>query len=113
MSDCLFCSIINGDIDASIVYEDEQVIAFRDINPQAPVHCLVIPRRHIETVSDLTDSEEELTGHLVNVARQIAEKEGLKAGYRLVFNCGDQAGQEVMHIHLHLLGGRKLNWPPG
>lgn len=113
MSDCLFCSIIDGEIDAEVVYGDEEVVAFKDVNPQAPVHILIVPRRHIETIDDITAGDETLMGRLVDAARRIAEEKNITDGYRLVFNCGENAGQEVMHIHLHLLAGREMNWPPG
>jgi histidine triad (HIT) family protein len=114
MSDCIFCKIVSGDIPAKIVYEDEQCVAFRDINPQAPTHILVIPRRHIETTSDVTDADATLIGHLTIAAAKIAEQEGIaESGYRMVWNCRSDAGQEVYHIHLHLFGGRKMQWPPG
>ncbi|MEX2488864.1 MAG: histidine triad nucleotide-binding protein [Pseudomonadales bacterium] len=107
--DCLFCKIANNDIAADIVYEDEQTVAFRDISPQAPVHTLVIPRKHIATLNDLTEDDEKLCGHLVIVARKIAaENEVSEPGYRLVLNCNQQGGQTVFHLHLHLLAGRQL-----
>jgi histidine triad (HIT) family protein len=112
--DCLFCKIVAGDIPAEVVHESESTIAFRDINPQAPTHVLIIPRRHIATINDLSPGDEEIVGSLYLAAKQIAEQEGLaEDGYRVVMNCGEGAGQTVFHIHLHLLGGRSLNWPPG
>ena len=112
--DCLFCKILAGDIPADVVYESDDVLAFRDINPQAPVHVLVIPRRHIATINELESGDRELVGGLFVAARAIAEAEGLaEAGYRVVMNCQEGAGQSVFHIHLHLLGGRGLRWPPG
>lgn len=114
MSDeTLFQKIAAGDIPANIVYEDEQCFAFRDINPQAPTHILICPRKPIPTLDDLTEPDEPLIGHLVFVAQQIAASEGLTDGYRTVFNCGEDGGQSVYHLHLHLLGGRALHWPPG
>ena len=114
MSDCLFCKIIDGDIPADVVFENEDVLAFRDISPQAPTHILIIPRRHISTINDLGDGDRETVGSLFIAAKQIAADEGLsEAGYRVVMNCGEGAGQSVFHIHLHLLGGRGLGWPPG
>lgn len=114
MSDCLFCKIINGDISADIVYESERALAFRDINPKAPTHVLIIPRRHISTINDIEPDDESLLGSLFSAARRIAADEGLADdGYRVVMNCNEAAGQSVFHIHLHLLGGRTLNWPPG
>jgi histidine triad (HIT) family protein len=111
---CLFCKIVAGDIPADVIHESESTIAFRDINPQAPTHVLIIPRRHIATINDLSPGDEEIVGSLYLAAKQIAEQEGLaEDGYRVVMNCGEGAGQTVFHIHLHLLGGRSLNWPPG
>ncbi len=110
--DCLFCKIFEGKIPADVVYKDDEIMAFRDIHPQAPIHVLLIPKKHIETISDVDEKEIDILGKLVVAAKKVAEKEGLKS-YRLVFNCGADAGQEVSHIHLHLLGGRKFSWPPG
>ncbi len=111
---CLFCRIVAEEIPADLVYSDEQVIAFRDINPQAPTHILLIPREHIPTVNDITDEQSPLVGHMVVVAKKIAKKLGFDdQGYRLVFNCNEHGGQEVYHLHLHLLGGRPMQWPPG
>ncbi|MEA3328501.1 MAG: histidine triad nucleotide-binding protein [Candidatus Omnitrophota bacterium] len=112
--DCLFCKVIDGTIKSEIVYRDEQVVAFKDINPQAPVHILVIPRRHIEKISDLSEENKLIVSNLVLTANRLARSNKIdQGGYRLVLNCGPDAGQAVFHIHLHLLGGRKLNWPPG
>ena len=112
--DCLFCRIVDGEIPAEIIHESDSAIAFRDINPQAPTHVLIIPRRHISTINDLSAGDEELVGSLHLAAKEIAQQEGLADdGYRVVMNCGEGAGQSVFHIHLHLLGGRLLNWPPG
>lgn len=114
MSECLFCKIINGDIPADIVYESDAALAFRDINPKAPTHVLIIPRRHVSTINDIEPDDESLVGSLFTAARSIAADEGLADdGYRVVMNCNEAAGQSVFHIHLHLLGGRTLNWPPG
>ena len=113
-SDCLFCKILDGDIPAEIVYESETAIAFRDINPQAPTHVLIIPRKHIATINEITDDDQALVGSLYSAARDIAAAEGFaEEGYRAVMNCNEGAGQTVFHIHLHLLGGRALSWPPG
>lgn len=113
-SNCLFCKILAGDIDADVVYENDDVLAFRDINPQAPVHVLIIPRRHIATINDVTDDHKNDIGALFVAASAIAQQEGFAdAGYRVVMNCNEAAGQTVFHLHLHLLGGRKLGWPPG
>ena len=112
--DCLFCKIIDGDIPADIVYQDEQVLAFRDISPQAPTHILVIPKRHITTINDVTEEDCGLLGHMMVTAKQLAAKEGLaEDGYRLTLNCNENGGQSVYHIHLHLMGGRRMTWPPG
>lgn len=114
MDDCIFCKIVAGDIPADIIYEDEQVLAFRDLNPQAPTHALVIPRRHISTLNDLAEADAELIGRMHLAARTVAEQDGIaETGYRTVFNCNEGAGQTVFHIHLHVLGGRRMNWPPG
>ena len=111
---CLFCKIVAGEIPAKRVYEDEIVLAFEDINPQAPVHVLVIPKRHVATLNDLQASDDQLVGTLLRRAAAIAGERGLAAGgYRTVFNCNSDAGQTVFHIHLHLLGGRRMTWPPG
>lgn len=112
--DCLFCRIAAGEIPATIVREDDQVVAFRDIDPKAPTHVLVIPRRHIPSVNDLTAGDHDLVGKLFTTASAIADEEGLaEPGYRLVMNTGPEAGQSVAHIHLHVLGGRRMRWPPG
>ena len=115
MSDtCLFCKIAAGKIPATKVYEDDTLIAFNDINPQAPMHVLVVPRRHIATLNDLGANHDGLVGSMVRGAAKIAAERGYSAsGYRTVFNCNADAGQAVFHIHLHVLGGRKLGWPPG
>jgi histidine triad (HIT) family protein len=111
---CLFCRIAAGEIPATVVYQDEFVVAFRDINPQAPTHVLLIPRKHIASLLDLSPEDDATIGHLVRISGQIAKSEGLAAGgYRLVANCGREAGQSVDHVHFHLLGGRSLQWPPG
>ena len=111
---CLFCKIIAGDIPADIVYESDDALAFRDINPQAPTHVLVIPRKHIATINDLDASDREIVGSLYMAAKEIAAEEGMaEDGYRAVMNCNAGAGQTVFHIHLHVLGGRQLTWPPG
>jgi histidine triad (HIT) family protein len=112
--DCLFCRILSGDIPAEIIHESDTAIAFRDINPQAPTHVLIIPRRHIATINDLEPGDESVIGSLYLAAKQIAAEEGLADdGYRVVMNCNEGAGQSVFHLHLHLLGGRRLDWPPG
>lgn len=114
MTDCLFCKIISGEIKGNIVYEDERVVAFRDINPQAKTHVLVVPRRHIASLNDLSPADDGLVGEMVRRGALIAQEEGhAERGYRTVFNCNADAGQTVFHIHLHVLGGRRLGWPPG
>ena len=113
-NDCLFCKIVAGDIAADIVFESDTAIAFRDINPQAPTHILIVPRQHIATINDIDDEQQVLVGSLFAAAKSIAADEGLADdGYRVVMNCNEAAGQTVFHIHLHLLGGRTLTWPPG
>lgn len=112
MSECLFCKIANKEIPSKMVFEDTLCVAFRDINPQAPTHILIIPKKHIEKVADCAVSDESLLGHLQVLAREIAKKEKLN-DYRLVINNGAAAGQSVWHLHLHLLGGRPFSWPPG
>ena len=109
----IFKRIIDGEIPADIVYEDELVLAFRDIAPKAPTHVLIIPRKEISAVFDVTEEDEPILGRMLNVARKLGEQLGLSGGYRCVINCGEDGGQEVPHLHLHLMGGRKLSWPPG
>ncbi len=109
----LFERIIDREIPAAIIYEDDHCIAFRDINPQAPTHVLIVPRKPIPSLDDVVDDEAALAGHLLLVARKLAADEGLTDGYRVVINCGRDGGQSVDHLHVHLLGGRKLKWPPG
>lgn len=109
----IFKRIIDGEIPAKIVYEDDLCLAFEDINPQAPAHVIVIPKKEISSVDDVADDDATLVGHLFVAIRKIAADLGLTGGYRVVTNCGRDAGQEVMHLHFHLLGGRKLTWPPG
>lgn len=113
MNDCLFCKISKKEIPAKIVYEDESLFAIRDLNPQAPVHLLIIPKKHVSKIHDLNVSDSELIGRLILSAKKLAAEEKVEEGYRLVFNNGTQAGQSVFHVHLHLLGGRKMSWPPG
>ena len=113
-NDCLFCKILAADIPADIVYESDTAIAFRDLNPQAPTHVLIIPRKHIATINDISEEDHQLVGSLYSAARHVARQEGVaEEGYRAVMNCNARAGQTVFHIHLHLLGGRDLGWPPG
>jgi histidine triad (HIT) family protein len=111
---CLFCQIIEGKIPAKVAFQDDQVLAFHDINPQAPVHLLVIPRRHITSLLDLSPGDDGVVGMLVRRGTELAKQQGLgERGFRLVFNCGEDAGYSVYHIHLHVVGGRRLGWPPG
>ncbi len=114
MADCLFCKIVAGQIPATVVYKDERLVAFRDVNPQAPTHLLIVPRRHIGSLNDLTHEDDGLVGEMIRTAASLASEHGhADRGYRTVFNCNADAGQTVFHIHLHLLGGRKMAWPPG
>jgi histidine triad (HIT) family protein len=112
-SDCLFCKIAAGVIPVTRLYEDEQVLAFPDINPQAPVHVLVIPKRHIASLAQTTTEDAALLGHLLATAAEVARQQGLANGYRIVINTGSDGGQTVEHLHIHLLGGRHMAWPPG
>ncbi len=112
--DCLFCRIVAGEITADVVYRDERSLAFRDINPQAPVHLLVIPHEHMESLDEATQRDEAILGHLLRVAARVANEQELsESGYRTVINTGRGAGQSVFHLHVHVLGGRDLAWPPG
>jgi histidine triad (HIT) family protein len=114
MADCLFCKIIAGDITGTIVHQDDDFIAIEDINPQAPLHVLIMPRRHIATINDLAPADDALVGSMFRLAAQLAKQHGYdQRGYRTVFNCHAEAGQSVFHIHLHVLGGRAMAWPPG
>ncbi len=117
--DCIFCKIANKEINSSIVYEDELIVAFKDINPVAPVHVLIIPKEHITGIQSIEESHKELIGHMFLKTKEIAkalnlsDNVSLEGGYRLVFNVGKDAGQTVFHLHLHLIGGRQMSWPPG
>lgn len=113
LTDCLFCKIIDKEIPSDIIYEDDQVLAFNDINPQAPVHFLVIPKEHIKSADEIDETHKSLMGHIIYVAAKLAEENELDAGYRIVNNCGSQGGQTVDHIHFHVLGKRNMQWPPG
>ena len=114
MADCLFCKIVAGAIPARKLFEDDEALAFADLHPQAPLHALVIPKRHIATLNDLSSDDEPLVGHLHTIAAHLAREAGYaESGYRVVFNCNRQGGQTVFHVHLHLLAGRGLDWPPG
>ena len=113
-NNCLFCKILDGEIPAELIYESETAVAFRDINPQAPTHALVIPRKHISTINDIEQDDQAIIGSLYTAAREIATTDGIADdGYRAVMNCNEGAGQSVFHIHLHVLGGRRMGWPPG
>lgn len=114
MGDCIFCKIAAGEIPAEQVYQDDTVVAFRDLNPQAPTHILVIPRKHIATLNDVTPDDAAVVGRMIAAAAPIAAGEGVaETGYRTVINCNEDGGQTVFHIHMHLLGGRRMAWPPG
>ena len=114
MQDCLFCKIIAGEIPGTILYKDDQVVVLKDINPQAPLHALVVSRRHIATLNDVTQADDALVGEMIRRAAAVAKEHGYaERGYRTVFNCNAEAGQTVFHIHLHVLGGRRFTWPPG
>jgi histidine triad (HIT) family protein len=114
MPDCLFCKVIAREIPAQLIHDDPELVAFKDINPQAPLHALIVPRRHIATLNDLQPGDDGLVGSMFRVAAALAKEQGFaERGYRTVFNCNREAGQSVFHIHLHVLGGRALAWPPG
>jgi histidine triad (HIT) family protein len=114
MDNCLFCKIINGEIPVKKVYENEHILAFRDIDPKAPVHILVIPKKHIRSVNELKSSDKNLAGELLLSAKKIAKDEGIDSkGFRIIFNTNDDGGQTVYHIHMHIMGGRQMQWPPG
>ncbi|MDR7870183.1 MAG: histidine triad nucleotide-binding protein [Tissierellaceae bacterium] len=113
MDDCLFCKIIKGEIPSQFVYEDEKIVVFKDINPQAPVHLLLIPKEHIESAFDINKDNSYLIGHIFEVASKLAKENNLEQGYRIVNNCKEHGGQTVNHIHFHLMGGRQMLWPAG
>lgn len=114
MEDCLFCKISAGEMETDFLYQDQKVVVFEDINPQAPVHLLIVPKKHISDLNHLDKADNQLIGHIYQIAKKMAaEKEIADNGYRVVSNCGDDGGQTVDHIHFHLLGGRQLQWPPG
>jgi histidine triad (HIT) family protein len=114
MSECLFCAIVEGKINANVVYRDDAIVAFKDIAPRAPVHILIIPRKHLVSVSEITEADHGLIGQIFEVAARLAREQGIAdSGYRLVVNSGADAGQSVFHLHYHLLGGRRMGWPPG
>ncbi len=111
--DCLFCKIAAGEIPSAKVYEDEQVLAFKDIEPQAPFHVLIIPKEHVASAGEITPENSEIVAHIFEVAATLAKEHNLTEGFRVVTNCGKQAGQTVQHLHFHMLAGRNLGWPPG
>jgi histidine triad (HIT) family protein len=114
MDNCIFCKIAAGEIPSTKIYEDELIYAFNDINPEAPVHVVIIPKKHIDSLNDVTEKDNEIISHILLAAKDIAKASGIDGvGYRLVNNCGEDGGQTVKHLHFHLLGGRKFNWPPG
>ena len=114
MAECLFCKLVNREVESKIIYEDEKVLAFKDINPQAPVHILIIPKKHISGVTELGEEDKELVGHIYLVGKRLAKDNSIfQCGFRIVVNSGPDAGQAVEHLHFHLFGGRKLGWPPG
>ncbi len=114
MEECIFCKIVNKEIPAKVVYEDDRILAFDDINPQAPVHVLLIPKEHYTSLNDIPEERKDLLGHILFKARQVAQEKGVKeSGYRIVLNTARDSGQDVFHIHFHVLGGRRMTWPPG
>lgn len=114
MTDCIFCKIVNGEIPSSKVYEDEYVLCFSDINPEAPVHIVMIPKKHIASLNELTKEDSQIIAHIFMVGKIIAKEKGIsESGYRIINNCGEDGGQSVQHLHFHLLGGRMMKWPPG
>lgn len=113
VQNCLFCKIIAGEIPSQVVYQDDRVFAFKDIAPVAPVHVLIIPKKHISTLEDLNPEDAEIMGHILVTASKLARELGLEKGYRVVSNCKEEGGQTVYHVHFHLIGGRKMHWPPG
>lgn len=113
MSDCIFCKIVSGEIPATKVYEDDLFVAFNDIEPEAPVHVLLIPKKHISSIDDITEEDEAIVGHMLGKISRIAKERGIENGYRIVSNVGEDGQQSVKHLHFHLLGKRKMTWPPG
>lgn len=111
--DCIFCKIARNEIPSKKIYEDEEIVAFNDLEPQAPVHILIIPKAHIQSANEIDNENRDIIGKIFMVASKIAKEQGLKNGYRIVNNCGEDGGQSVQHLHFHLLGGRKMNWPAG
>ncbi len=113
MSDCIFCKLKDGEIPANVAYEDDRIFCFHDADPQAPVHVLMIPKKHIPSIDDVTDEDADLMGYMMTKVKDVAASLGLENGYRVVINCGEDGFQTVKHLHLHILGKRKLTWPPG
>ncbi len=113
MTDCIFCKLANGEIPTDMVYQDDLIAAFRDAEPQAPVHILMVPKQHVASLDDLIDDHKDLMGHMMLKIKEIAKLEGLENGYRAVINCGEDGQQTVKHLHIHILGKRKMTWPPG
>lgn len=114
MDDCIFCKIVKKEIPSDIIYEDDEAISFNDINPQAPTHFLIVPKKHIPNIGEVTESDKDLVSHLFSIANALArEKNVAESGFRIVINCNDDGGQTVNHLHIHLLGGRFMKWPPG
>ncbi|SFA75657.1 histidine triad nucleotide-binding protein [Clostridium frigidicarnis] len=114
MDDCIFCKIVNKEIPSTKVYEDDKVLAFKDISPEAPVHIVIVPKEHIRSTNELNENNASIVAHIFIIINKIAEEQGIKdSGYRIINNCGEHGGQTVNHIHFHLLGGRNLSWPPG
>lgn len=114
MDDCIFCKIVNKEIPSTKVYEDDKVLAFKDISPEAPVHIVIVPKEHIRSANELNENNASIVAHIFTIINKIAEEQGIKdSGYRIINNCGEHGGQTVNHIHFHLLGGRNLSWPPG
>lgn len=114
MGDCIFCKIVNKEIPSTKVYEDDKVLAFKDISPEAPVHIVIVPKEHIRSANELNENNASIVAHIFTIINKIAEEQGIKnSGYRIINNCGEHGGQTVNHIHFHLLGGRNLSWPPG
>lgn len=114
MDDCIFCKIIKGEIPSNKVYEDDKIISFKDLNPEAPVHVLIIPKKHISSLNEVNDEDAEIIAHIFKTVPKLVKELGIdEGGYRIVSNCGEDGGQSVPHVHFHLLGGRSLNWPPG
>ncbi|HEY7460562.1 MAG TPA: histidine triad nucleotide-binding protein [Gemmatimonadota bacterium] len=110
---CVFCKIVRGEIDATLLHRDDGLVAFRDLSPKAPFHALVVPTRHLETLDELEEGDADLVGRMLLRGSALAREQGLTGGYRLVLNCGPDGGQSVFHVHLHVLGGRRMTWPPG